>query len=158
MGGLSTSLSESGSNLSVGERQLMCLARAVLRNARVLVMDEVTANVDLATDAKIQRAIRRVFVDSTILTIAHRLATIIDADRVLVMQDGRVAELDSPHTLLQRDDTVFAGMVAETGDKASVELRRMAQQAYATAHGHAEVEEEDEEEEEEARAGWEREV
>ncbi|CAN0273183.1 unnamed protein product, partial [Hapterophycus canaliculatus] len=85
-------VSEGGENLSLGQRQLVCLARAVLRRNKILVMDEATANVDVDTDSLIQEAIRKEFSGCTVLTIAHRLNTIMDSDRILVMQDGKVRE------------------------------------------------------------------
>ncbi|CAG2173534.1 unnamed protein product, partial [Oppiella nova] len=92
-------------NLSVGERQLVCLARAILRHNRLLVLDEATANVDHRTDAFIQTTIHHKFIDCTVLTIAHRLNTIIDCDRVLVLDAGEIVEFDEPFALLERRDS-----------------------------------------------------
>lgn len=94
-------LGEAGSNLSSGQRQLLCMARALLRRARILVLDEATSNVDTASDALIQETVREAFADCTVLTIAHRLHSILDSDRVLVLEDGRVKEFDTPANLLQ---------------------------------------------------------
>ncbi|CAG9814463.1 unnamed protein product [Phaedon cochleariae] len=119
-----------GANYSVGQRQLICLARAILRNNKILMLDEATANVDPQTDALIQKTIRRKFVDCTVLTVAHRLNTIMDSDKVLVMDAGTVAEFDHPHKLLQRSDSVFYKMVAETGPATSEQLRKVAADAF----------------------------
>ncbi|NXQ47309.1 MRP7 protein, partial [Catharus fuscescens] len=107
MGGLDSELGERGKSLSVGQRQLVCLARALLTQAKVLCIDEATASVDQKTDQLLQQTIRQRFADKTVLTIAHRLNTILDSDRVLVMQAGRVAELDSPASLSQKDGSLF---------------------------------------------------
>ncbi|NXF04724.1 MRP7 protein, partial [Smithornis capensis] len=107
MGGLDSELGERGKSLSVGQRQLVCLARALLTQAKVLCIDEATASVDQKTDQLLQQTIRQRFADRTVLTIAHRLNTILDSDRVLVMQAGRVAELDSPTRLSQKDGSLF---------------------------------------------------
>ncbi|KAJ1329797.1 ATP-binding cassette subfamily C (CFTR/MRP) member 1 [Microdochium nivale] len=111
---LSAPVAESGNNLSQGQRQLLCLARAMLKNPKVLVMDEATASIDYATDTKIQETIREL--TSTTITIAHRLATIVDYDKVLVLDHGAVVEYDHPHTLLQKEDGHFRSMCAMSGD------------------------------------------
>ena len=112
---LSSPVAESGSNLSQGQRQLLCLARALLKAPRVLLMDEATASIDYATDSKIQNTLRDVK-ESTILTIAHRLQTIIDYDKVLVLDKGRVIEYDAPWDLISREGGIFRGMCEMSGD------------------------------------------
>ncbi|KAJ3144839.1 hypothetical protein HDU89_007726 [Geranomyces variabilis] len=122
-GGLDGSVSEGGENLSVGTRQLLCLARAVVKKPRLLVLDECTANVDLETDALVQKILREECGNCSILCIAHRLNTIIDYDRVLVLQAGRVVEFDTPRNLLANPDGVFSAMIEQTG-AANAELLR----------------------------------
>lgn len=116
---LDDKISEGGSNISVGQRQLMCLARALLRQAKILIMDEATASVDFETDALIQKTIRQEFSHCTVLTIAHRIHTIEDYDRVMVLDKGLIAEFDSPQTLLQQPDSLFYGMAHKSGTSAS---------------------------------------
>ncbi|KAH8318690.1 hypothetical protein KR074_001766, partial [Drosophila pseudoananassae] len=126
--GLQSKISEGGTNFSVGQRQLVCLARAILRENRVLVMDEATANVDPQTDALIQATIRSKFRDCTVLTIAHRLNTIMDSDRVLVMDAGHLVEFGSPYELLTATDSkIFHGMVMETGQSSFDGLLKVAE-------------------------------
>eukprot|EP00970_Alexandrium_tamarense_P001569 scaffold167_cov191-Alexandrium_tamarense.AAC.9 len=110
-GGLDEQVVEGGENFSMGQRQLLCIARSLLRRPKILVMDEATASIDNTTDAAIQQMIRENFADATILTIAHRLNTIMDSDRVLVLDDGRVAEFDSPSALLSKTEGIFKSMV-----------------------------------------------
>lgn len=121
-GKLETVLAESGSNFSVGQRQLLCLARAVLRKNRILIIDEATANVDPRTDELIQKTIREKFRDCTVLTIAHRLNTIIDSDRILVLDSGTIQELDSPFALLQNKEGALYKMVQEMGQAEAAAL------------------------------------
>nr|CAD7593713.1 unnamed protein product [Timema genevievae] len=113
--GLNHQVTEGGENLSVGQRQLICLARALLRKTKVLILDEATAAVDLETDDLIQRTIRIEFKNSTVLTIAHRLNTILDSDRVIVLDKGRVVEFDKPEILLQDKNSIFHGMAKDAG-------------------------------------------
>ena len=113
--GLEYVVSEGGDNLSVGQRQLMCLARALLRRTKLLILDEATAAVDPETDALIQNTIRQEFAHSTVLTIAHRLHTIMDSNRVLVLDNGKVAEFDSPNQLLRNKSTIFYSLAENAG-------------------------------------------
>ncbi|XP_059794613.1 ATP-binding cassette sub-family C member 10 isoform X5 [Balaenoptera ricei] len=107
MGGLDGELGEGGRSLSLGQRQLLCLARALLTDAKILCIDEATASVDQKTDQLLQQTICKRFANKTVLTIAHRLNTILNSDRVLVLQAGRVAELDSPAVLRSQPHSLF---------------------------------------------------
>jgi len=114
---LSSSISEGGMNLSQGQRQLLCLARAIVSRPKIMILDEATSAVDKHTDALIQRSIREEFQDATLVVIAHRLSTIADFDRILVMDQGTAAEYDTPKHLIVREDGVFKGMVESSGEK-----------------------------------------
>ena len=105
-------VAEGGENLSVGQRQLVCLARALLRKTKILVLDEATAAVDMETDDFIQKTIRKEFADCTVITIAHRLNTIMDYDRIMVLDAGRIVEFDTPNKLLN-EKGVFYGMARD---------------------------------------------
>ncbi len=128
-GGWDSLVAESGSNFSVGQRQLLCLARAILCKNKLLVCDEPTANVDRRTDALLQQALHKSFDGSTILSVAHRLDTVIDNDFILVLGNGHVLEFGSPADLLEKDHGHFASMVSDTGESMSRDLRTRALQA-----------------------------
>uniref|UniRef100_A0A8C9SPU2 Multidrug resistance-associated protein 4 n=1 Tax=Scleropages formosus TaxID=113540 RepID=A0A8C9SPU2_SCLFO len=123
---METELAESGSNFSVGQRQLVCLARAILRKNCILIIDEATANVDPRTDELIQKTIRAKFKECTVLTIAHRLNTIIDSDRILVLDAGRIHEYDEPYVLLQIQDGLLYKMVQQMGKAEAASLLQTA--------------------------------
>ncbi|KAJ2756703.1 hypothetical protein GGI19_000638 [Coemansia pectinata] len=115
--GFDAEIKENGQNLSLGQRQLVALARALVRRPRLIIMDEATASVDFDTDDRIQRTIRGAeFASSTLFCIAHRLRTIIDYDRVLVLDKGKVAEFDTPWNLLQREGGIFRSMCEKSGE------------------------------------------
>ena len=111
---LDDTIAEDGANLSAGQRQLLCIARALLARPSVIIMDEATSAVDAETDAFIQRVVRSEFSDATVITIAHRLNTILDADKVLVLDNGRVVEFGPPKELMARRDGTFRQMVSHS--------------------------------------------
>jgi len=133
---LESEVRTNGENFSVGQRQLLCLARAMIRNSPILIMDEATASVDIETDAIIQKALRTKFSNVTVITIAHRLNTIIDYDKILVLSKGEVLEYDTPKNLLFEKDangeyvpctsTEFSKLVDETGPVNAALLRQLA--------------------------------
>ncbi|XP_023214799.1 multidrug resistance-associated protein 4-like [Centruroides sculpturatus] len=129
-GGLDTHLTEGGRNFSVGERQLICLARTILRQNEILVMDEATSNIDKKTDSCIQKIIREKFKSCTVLTIAHRLHTIIDSDRVLVLDNGKLQEFDRPYKLLKNVNGTFYNLVKNSGVTSMNELFKIAENKY----------------------------
>ena len=108
---LSAPVAEYGENLSQGQRQLLCLGRALLKKCHILLLDEATSSVDYETDATIQKTLREDFIGCTVLTIAHRVNTIMDSDKILVMKDGRVGEFDSPEKLLEDETSIFYDIV-----------------------------------------------
>lgn len=140
--GLLTIVTESSTLFSVGQKQLICLARAMLLRTKILVLDEATANVDLQTDNFIQQKLREQFMvnhSATVIIIAHRLATVVDADRILVMSDGMGVEYDHPFKLLAsstddssitREDGYFARMVKATGAETAESLFKIAKEKF----------------------------
>ncbi|PVU97053.1 hypothetical protein BB561_000790 [Smittium simulii] len=114
-GGLDAKILMGGDNFSLGQKQLMCLARALIRKSQIIVLDEATAAIDPETDQVIQDMIRTVFKTNTIITIAHRLNTVMDSDRILVLADGKIVEFDSPANLLADRNSSFASFASEMG-------------------------------------------
>ncbi|XP_069753249.1 ATP-binding cassette sub-family C member 5 isoform X10 [Narcine bancroftii] len=110
---LESEVMENGENFSVGERQLICVARTLLRRCKVLILDEATAAMDTETDSLVQETIRESFADCTMLTIAHRLNTVLSCDRVMVLSQGQVVEFDKPSILLANENSRFCAMFAE---------------------------------------------
>lgn len=121
-------MSDGGSNFSMGQRQLVCLARAILRNNKILILDEATANVDPETDRLIQTTIRDRFRECTVLTIAHRLHTVMDNDRVLVVDAGQVVEFGHPFELLQNSNGFFKKLIDQTEKETAVVLTKIAEE------------------------------
>ncbi|KAJ7064951.1 multidrug resistance-associated ABC transporter [Mycena amicta] len=122
---LDSAVSEGGENFSTGEKQLLCMARAILKRSKVLIMDE-SSSVDYGTDELIGRTIRQEFSASTILTIAHRLRTVIDYDRVMLLENGRIAEFDTPAVLLKDSHSKFHSLCKATGKEEFATLKQLA--------------------------------
>lgn len=123
-------IAEGGCNFSVGQRQLICLGRAILRKNKVLVLDEATANVDHETDSLIQKTIREKFANCTVLTIAHRLHTVMDSDRILVLDAGEINEFDEPYILLSNEASALSQLVETTGKATAQNLFKIAKAAH----------------------------
>ncbi|GAW07489.1 multidrug resistance-associated ABC transporter [Lentinula edodes] len=130
---LDTQVSPGGTNFSQGQRQLISMARALLRRSSIVVLDEATSSIDFATDAKIQATIREEFTGSLLLTVAHRLRTIIDYDRLLVLDKGKVVELDTPWNLIQKEGGIFRTMCLKSGTFAQLEAAAKAKAEETSA-------------------------
>ena len=115
---------ENGSNFSVGQRQLMCLARALLRPTKILLLDEATSSVDSETDNLIQKTIKTEFKNRTTLTIAHRIKTILDSDKIMVLEKGVLKEFDAPNTLLKKPNSIFSKLVKESKQEEEERMKR----------------------------------
>ena len=106
-GGLDQKISENGSNLSIGEKQLICITRAILRKSKIIVLDEATASIDYKTEEIIQKALNEILSDSTMISIAHRIKTVMNADKILVLENGEIIEFDTPQNLLRDKNSYF---------------------------------------------------
>ncbi|XP_031635556.1 multidrug resistance-associated protein 4-like [Contarinia nasturtii] len=133
-GGIDCKVLDGGSNFSAGQRQLLCLARAILRNNRILILDEATANVDSETDRLIQETIRNKFADCTVITIAHRLHTVMDSDKILVVDAGEIMEFGHPFELIQKSDGFFKRLLDQTGSSTATALTLVAKESYDKCH------------------------
>jgi len=127
---LSFKVEQGGENLSVGTRQLVCLARALLRNSKIILLDEFSSNIDSETEKVVQKSIDLASKSSTLLTIAHRLSTCISNDKVMVMDAGTCAEFDTPHNLLKDNTTIFSKLVDDTGETNAQKLRSLARDRH----------------------------
>jgi len=114
---LDSKVTSGGSNLSVGERQIVALARAIIRRSKLLILDEATSAIDYATDAVIQSALRNELDGVTLITVAHRLQTVMDFDKIMVLDAGRIVEFDTPKTLLSRENGLLRALVDESNDR-----------------------------------------
>jgi ABC-type multidrug transport system fused ATPase/permease subunit len=127
-----------GANYSLGTQQLICLARAMLNPSRILLLDEATAALDSDTDAAVQHVLKEHFSDRTIFTIAHRLDTVINSDRILVMNGGVLAEFDRPDVLLENPESIFYELCMNTG-RGQFEVLAAKARAHATGHDDSEI-------------------
>ena len=104
-------IEEKGQNLSSGEKQLICICRAIIKKSKIVLMDEATANIDIKTEELIQQQMHQNFEDATVITIAHRLNTVYNSDKVLVLDKGKVVEYDNPQVLLENKQSIFYSYV-----------------------------------------------
>ena len=111
---LDDSVVEDGSNLSGGQKQLLCVARAILRGSKIVLLDEATASVDVDNDQRLQTTIRKTMSQCTVLTVAHRIHTISDSTRIMVLDNGRVAEMDAPRALMNQPESIYKSLVDQT--------------------------------------------
>jgi ATP-binding cassette subfamily C (CFTR/MRP) protein 1 len=133
-GGINCDVSEAGKNFSVGQRQLLCLARALLKpSTGFILMDEATANIDPENDKLIQRTIRTAFADRTVITIAHRLATVIDSDQIVVMDAGEAKEVGTPRELVEKENGIFRSMIYALGTRERKKLIDIARRGSSAA-------------------------
>jgi len=123
---LNMEIHDGGSNFSLGQRQLICMARALVRKPKVLLMDEATASIDELTDHLIQKMIKTEFKETTVITIAHRLNTIIQYDKILVLDQGKIAEFEDPANLLDKGSGYFAKLVKENGPEFESKMKYLA--------------------------------
>lgn len=123
--GLETRMNANGSNFSVGERQLMCLARALLKKSKIVVIDEATANMDSKSDQLIQDTIRKQFAECTVLTIAHRLTTVADSHRIMCLSKGRVKDFRRPRELLEDERSVFSELCSKLSENEQFNILRL---------------------------------
>lgn len=123
---LNVKVEANGANFSQGERQLICLARVLIRKPKVLLMDEATASIDEKTDLQIQKMIKTEFPQTTVVTIAHRLNTIIQYDRILVLRDGEVEDCNTPVNMLKNEDSYLSKLVREQGPEFEKKMRTLA--------------------------------
>ena len=115
--GLDQRIQEMGKNLSCGEKQLIWIWRAILKQSKIVILDEATANIDIYTEQIIQETIDKNFSKCTVITIAHRLSTIINSDKILVLEKGRVVEFDNPHNLISDPNSYFSGYISKLKNK-----------------------------------------
>jgi len=127
---LDSSIAAAGGNLSVGQRQIIALARAIVRGSKILILDEATSAIDYKTDSVIQTTLRNELPsDVTVITVAHRLQTIMDADKIMILDNGRIAEFDSPKNLLQKQDGMLKSLVDSSDDRAALYTMGMGEAA-----------------------------